>query len=123
MPAAHAALQGGVGESEQQQMKAAAAGYSLGLTFAADSGAYLADVSVRVLDGRGRAVFESMARAPILLVDLPAGRYTVEAAYQGRTQRSTVTLASGKPHAMTLRWRDGDAPGTAQATPVPTPTR
>ena len=110
-------LQGGVGEAEQQQMKAAAADYSLGLTFAADSGAYLADVAVRVLDAKGRAVFDTVVRNPIVLVDLPAGRYTVEATYQGRTQRSSVDLAKGKSRALTLRWRDGDAPSTAQAAP------
>jgi hypothetical protein len=110
-------LQGGVGEAEQQQMKAAAADYSLGLTFASDTGAYLADVAVRVLDAKGRAIFDTVVRHPIVLVDLPAGRYSVEATYQGRTQRSSVTLAKGKSRALTLRWRDGDAPGTAMATP------
>lgn len=111
-------LQGGVGEAEQQQMKAAAARYSLGLTFAADSGAYLADVAVRVLDAKGRAVFDTTVRNPIVLVDLPSGRYTVEATYQGRTQRSSVTLAQGKSRAITLRWPEGPAPGTAMATPA-----
>ena len=110
-------LQGGVGEAEQQQMKAAAGGYSLGLTFAADSGAYLADVAVRVLDAKGHAVFDTTVRNPIVLVDLPAGRYSIEATYQGRTQRSSVTLAQGKSRAVTLRWRDGDAPAAAMATP------
>lgn len=110
-------LQGGVGEAEQQQMKAAAADYSLGLTFASDTGAYLADVAVRVLDAKGRAVFDTTVRNPIVLVDLPAGRYSIEATYQARTQKSSVDLAKGKSRALTLRWRDGDAPSTAQATP------
>ena len=110
-------LQGGVGQAEQQQMKDAASSYSLGLTFAADSGAYLADVAVRVLDAKGRAVFETTARGPIVLVDLPPGRYTVEASHQGRMQRSQVSLAQGKSRALTLHWRDADAPGTAMATP------
>jgi hypothetical protein len=111
-------LQGGVGEAEQQQMKAAAAEYSLGLTFASDTGAFLADVAVRVLDAKGRVVFDTTVRNPIVLVDLPSGRYSIEATYQGRTQRSSVTLAQGKSRAMTLRWRDGDAPATAVATPA-----
>ena len=110
-------LQGGVGEAEQQQMKAAAADYSLGLTFASDTGAYLADVAVCVLDAKGRTVFDTTVRNPIVLVDLPAGRYSIEATYQGRTQKSSVDLAKGKSRAVTLRWRDGDAPSTAQATP------
>lgn len=111
-------LQGGVGEAEQQQMKAAAADYSLGLTFASDTGAYLADVALRVLDAKGRVVFDTTVRNPIVLVDLPSGRYSIEATYQGRTQRSSVTLAQGKSRAVTLRWRDGDAPATAVATPA-----
>jgi hypothetical protein len=111
-------LQGGVGEAEQQQMKAAAADYSLGLTFASDTGAYLADVAVRVLDAKGRVVFDTTVRNPIVLVDLPSGRYSIEATYQGRTQSSSVTLAQGKSRALTLRWRDGDAPAAAVATPA-----
>ena len=111
-------LQGGVGQAEQQRMKAAAADYSLGLTFASDTGAYLADVAVRVLDAQGRVVFDTTVRNPIVLVDLPSGRYSIEATYQGRTQRSSVTLAQAKSRALTLRWRDGDAPATAAATPA-----
>jgi len=32
---------------------------------------------------------------PILLADLPLGRYTADATYQGRTKRQHVTLGRG----------------------------
>jgi hypothetical protein len=35
------------------------------------------------------------ATGPVCLVDLPAGRYTVEAASEGVTKSQTVTLGAG----------------------------
>lgn len=101
-----AALQcGGVGQDDQERIKAAAAKHGLLLTFASASGAYLADVDVRI--SRGNAVIvEARCPGPLMLVDLkPAGSYEIRAASQGREQRKTVTVGS-RPAQLTFTWPD-----------------
>ena len=65
---------------------------------AADRGP--AEVRLRVLDARRRVVFARALPEPWLLIDLPAGRYEVEAASRGQVQRQPVTLAAGDHQAM-----------------------
>lgn len=94
---------GGVGEEDQQRMKAEAGRHALMLTFAGSDGAYLADVDVEILRA-GKTVVQGRCSGPIMLVDLaPPGRYEVVATAQGRTQRQAVTVG-GKPASVTLHW-------------------
>jgi len=69
--------------------------HPLALLFARSSGAYLADVDVMVKDAKGGTALAMRASGPVCLVDLPAGRYTVEAASEGVTKTQVVTLGGG----------------------------
>lgn len=96
---------GGVGEADQQRIKAEAGRHDLMLTFAVSNGAYLADVDVRIADARGNVVVQGRCGGPIMLVDLPAaGSYKVTAQAEGRTQTKTVTAGGGKRASATLVW-------------------
>ncbi|MDM0017119.1 carboxypeptidase-like regulatory domain-containing protein [Variovorax saccharolyticus] len=83
---------GGVGSDESLAMRAAMKEHPLALLFARASGAYLADVDVMVRDSKGGTALSMRASGPICLVDLPAGRYTVEAASEGVTKSQVVVL-------------------------------
>ena len=83
---------GGVGSDESLAMRAAMKAHPLALLFARASGAYLADVDVMVKDAKGGTALAMRASGPICLVDLPAGRYTVEAASEGVTKSQVVVL-------------------------------
>src|SRR3954469_3672083 len=64
---------GGVGQEDQDRMKADAAKHPLMLTFASEGGAYLADVDVEISRG-GKVVLQGRCSGPLMLVDLaPAG--------------------------------------------------
>jgi hypothetical protein len=77
---------GGIGIDEVASLKDAASNYDLMLTFAASSGAFIADVDVQIADARGRPVLNVTCNGPIMLVDLPRdGRYRVRAEAEGRT--------------------------------------
>lgn len=94
---------GGVGEEDQQRMKAEAAQHALMLTFATADGAYVADVDVEIRRG-GQAVLQGHCGGPIMLVDLaPSGSYEVLATARGHTQRQSISIGS-KPASITLRW-------------------
>lgn len=94
---------GGVGEDDQQRMKAAAAKKGLLVTFAGAGGVYLADVDVEVRRG-SEVIARSRCAGPMLLLDLsPPGKYEIAATAQGRTQRQVVTVG-GKPASIVMRW-------------------
>lgn len=89
-------VNGGVTQEEADQLRALAPSYPLEIQFArAADGAFAADVQVRVVDASGRPVLMLYAAEPILLANLPPGRYTVEATYEGETKRQQVTLGRG----------------------------
>lgn len=94
---------GGIGSDESTAMRAAMKDHPLSLLFARADGAYLADVSV-VIQRAGEAPALSLrARGPVCLVDLPAGRYTVEATVGGVSKRQDVTLG-GAPRSADFRF-------------------
>jgi len=88
---------GGVGEDEVAQMKGERSRYTLQVTTAQrDTGAYLADARVRITDaGSRQIVFDKPLSGPILMCDLPPGRYDVSVAYQGREQHQSATVGKG----------------------------
>ena len=71
-------LVGGVGEEEREAMRPEAAHYNVWLVLAErDTGNYLADVKVRVVDGSDNAVVDTVADGPWLIAKLPPGHYRV----------------------------------------------
>lgn len=96
---------GGVGQSEQQEMKAAARRYDMMLTFAVSTGQYLADVDVEIRNRRGEVVLSARCDGPLMLVDLPAaGRYTISAQANGQERRRTVTTTGRGPAHAVFTW-------------------
>jgi hypothetical protein len=87
-------ISGGASVEEFTALNQQAAGYSLKLVFAAKgSGAYLADVDVSVMELPSRAVvLETRTQGPLLLAELPAGRYEVSAKYAGVYPGSATTI-------------------------------
>jgi len=96
---------GGVGQDEQQRIKAEAAQHDLLLTFSVTGGAYLADVDVEIRRG-DQVVLQARCNGPLMLVDLsPAGPYEIRASAQGKDQRKTVTVGGGgKPASVSFVW-------------------
>lgn len=94
---------GGIGSDESTAMRAAMKAHPLSLLFARADGAYLADVGVTVTDAGGKPALKTSARGPVCLVDLPAGKYTVEADDGGNVKKQTVTVG-GKPATVDFRF-------------------
>jgi hypothetical protein len=97
---------GGVTKDEADQLRQQAASFTLEVQFArrTEAGnAFAADVQVRILDASGRTVMEVPSAQPILLANVPPGRYTVEATLEGQTKRASVTVGRGHS-AVTLLW-------------------
>lgn len=96
---------GGIGSDEADAMRSAASAYSLEMTFAAQTGQFVNDVDVAVKKPNGEVVLQADDAAPILLADVPAGRYQVEATYDGQTQTRNVTVADSGTTKVVLQWQ------------------
>ena len=106
-------LTGGVGREEIDTLNGEKSQYALSiLTAAKGSGAFVADVHIRITDAQSRQVLDTVMDGPWLLVNLPAGRYQVEAVLNARVQKSAVTIGAGDHHRTAFYF---DAPGEVGA--------
>lgn len=95
----HAYVSGGVSDTEQVYMHARRDAFSLWIVTAAKkTGAYLTDVRITVTDARQRVVFDAPLDGPWLLIDLPLGRFDIEARLNGVSQRNATTIHPGDHH-------------------------
>jgi hypothetical protein len=90
---------GGVGQEEIDALNSEKKQYALAiLTAAVGSGAFLADVHIRITNEQSKPVLDTTMEGPWLLVDLAPGRYQVEAVLNSRVQKNAVTLGAGEHH-------------------------
>ena len=83
---------GGIGSDESTRMRAEMKDHPLSLLFARPDGEYLADVQVNLSDAGGKTLLDWKAGGPVCLVDLPPGRYKVQAMSGGATREHEVTV-------------------------------
>ncbi|WP_332743010.1 carboxypeptidase regulatory-like domain-containing protein [Hydrogenophaga sp.] len=97
-------LSGGIGETSQMAMQQARSDYSLSLNFARADGAFITGVDLEILDARGKTVLSREDQDPMVLVDLPAGRYTVVGTFEGETRRHAVDVPRTGHRHVVLNW-------------------
>lgn len=90
-------ISGAVGLEEREAMLQKYGDYNLHLGFARPDGAFLSDVLVRIRDHSGNVVYEGKTDGPLLFAQLPPGRYSVTAEYEGKSvsQVAQVKDSSG----------------------------
>jgi hypothetical protein len=92
----HSYVSGGIGSDEVATINAERRRYGMAiLTAATGTGAFLSDVHIRITDEHAAPVLETQMDGPWLLVDLPPGRYTIEAGLDGQVKKTTVPLGAG----------------------------
>lgn len=96
---------GGIGEEQQEGLRAIANQYNLKLAFAAKGGGLIGgDVKIKIRNSKGSTVLETTSTAPCLFAKLPAGNYRVIADYQGKTQDKTIRAGSPKNPGTSFLW-------------------
>lgn len=102
-------INGGVGQDEQNAMRALRADYNLLLTFATrQSGAFRSDVQLDIMDAKGATLLSVPNTGPMFYAKLPAGTYRISAAAEGKTFKRTVKVGNA-PREITLHW-ENDSP-------------
>ncbi|OGA38340.1 MAG: hypothetical protein A3G24_14815 [Betaproteobacteria bacterium RIFCSPLOWO2_12_FULL_62_13] len=97
-------VSGGVGVASQERLKAQEKEFNLKLVFTLVEGNYLADVNVKIADAAGKTVIEQVSDGPFFMAKLPAGTYSVTAAYNGQTQARKVSLRADRLRTEYMRW-------------------
>ena len=102
-------VQGGIGKDEAAAMLAEARNYPLALVFSGGAdNHFVADVDIRVRDAAGKTVLQTTADGPIVLIDLPAGKYVVDAEYRDKTVTVRTELAPQRARRLDFHWSEGD---------------
>jgi hypothetical protein len=78
------------------------------VTAASKSGSFMSNVRLVIRDTQQRVVFDTRLDGPWLFIDLPLGRYEVEAAFNGVTQKKVTTIHPGDHHQALFYFDSGD---------------
>ncbi len=101
-------VSGGIGKEELNEMKEMVNEYPLEIVLVQktnDGGeGYISDVNVQISDANGNVVLDIYTNGPILLVDLPNGKYHVIAEYNNVFRANRVTIGSKKNRRIVLLW-------------------
>ena len=87
---------GGIGVTQSDAFKREVKNYPLALEIVQHEGGknlYAAGADVRIVDAHGQVVLQAVADGPFVLVDLPAGRYSVDVTLDGHVKHQSVTVA------------------------------
>jgi hypothetical protein len=100
-------VSGGIGESELEMMQGRAKDYSLEFVFVQklkQKEEYLADVNVKIQDAHHNVVLETVTEGPYLFLNLPKGKYSVSAEYNGDVKLKNVVVNTKKHQKVVFWW-------------------
>lgn len=101
-------LTGGIGLDERHYIDAKKSHFNLRIEMARIDGSYLGEGYTQIVDRRGRIMLEAKFDGPILLADLPAGKYKVYTIFHGKVKRSQVTVPKKGQKRLVTHWRTGE---------------
>jgi hypothetical protein len=98
-------ISGGIGDDEEGEMQRVAKDYNLRMQFALKkTGAFLSDVRVSVVDGKGATVLETVSNGPCLFAKMPKGTYRINASYQGVKEEKKVVIGGKGGTNLPMLW-------------------
>jgi hypothetical protein len=99
-------LSGGISRQQESAIERAAPGYPLELRFLASGPAYgPAYVPVTIRDRAGKVVLDAASDGPMMLADVPDGRYSVTARHAGKTETLEANVQHGKHRMLAFDWK------------------
>jgi hypothetical protein len=103
-------VSGGITDEERGELVLLLPGHNLKLLTAAErSGAYLSDVGIVIVDGRGAKLVDTRLDGPWFLAQLPAGRYELQLTRNGVTQKRTVAIPAAGRRDAYFYWKDASS--------------
>ncbi len=97
-------VSGGIGTEAMERLKSMQNDFNLKIVFADKAGEYLSDVRVTITDSGGRILLDAVTEGPMLMANLQAGRYRVDATFDGRAERKNVAVSANKLTSVGFQW-------------------
>ena len=101
-------LTGGIGLDERHYIDARKSQFNLRIEMARIDGSYLGEGFAQVVDHHNRIMLEAKFDGPILLADLPSGKYKVYTIFQGKVKKSHVSVPRNGQKRLVTHWRTGE---------------
>lgn len=100
-------ITGGISADEVDAIRPYLSQFNLRVIFSeGSSGRFITDVNVNLYDTEGKLVFRLVGTQPQLLVNIPAGTYTILASYNGDKQRHKFSVSSDEHKKIILNWKN-----------------
>lgn len=101
-------MSGGFGLEERAKLRAIGETDNLELSFALTNKDYLSGAGVLIKDDQGKEILKAVSDGPLFFTKLPAGKYTIEATAEGRTEEQVVQVpAKGQTQAH-FAWKESN---------------
>lgn len=98
------AISGGVSLNARDNLRAQERDANVKLVFSLNTGNYVSDVQLKVVDSKGSTVIDDVSNGPWVLAKLPAGSYTANATYNGKTVTQKFTAGKSGLRTAHFRW-------------------
>jgi hypothetical protein len=101
-------IAGGIGEEESIAMKLMSKSWPLSIEFSehlVSQDLWVAQVYLRILDSKGKTLFDTTVDGPMFLGKLPPGNYELLATYQGVTKRRAIEIKQGQHIKESFNWQ------------------
>jgi hypothetical protein len=89
-------MSGGIGDEARDEMRKAAAAYSVHLVFSDQQGAYLAGIPFTVSKLNGRELYSGVSAGPLLYLKLPPGSYQIAAQFDGTWHNKRIQAGTSE---------------------------
>jgi hypothetical protein len=100
-------ITGGIGSEESDAMLQLGQRWPLTLEFAQDHPQrplWVADVDVKITDNKRKVIFSALSEGPIMLIQLPAGSYEIEAKFEDRILKKKLKIEENQPVKLPIVW-------------------
>lgn len=92
-------ISGGIGDDEFDELAAQKDQYNVKILFTDNTGAYLSDVAVTLMNAKGDEITKTVTEGPILLMKLKPGSYKIRATESGQAkERKLAVPAKGRAY-------------------------
>lgn len=97
-------VSGGVGDDAMAALTAIESEYDLKLFLVGQSGVYLSDIQITVIDAQGKGLILTTSEGPVLLANLPTGTYVISAQKNDHRIEQSISVIRGKLRTVYFRF-------------------
>jgi hypothetical protein len=99
-------VSGGFGLEERAELRTMGKTDNLEISFALQNKDYLGGADILVRDDQGKEILKAVSDGPLFFTKLPAGKYTIEATAEGRTEEQVAQVPAKGQTRVYFAWKE-----------------